>query len=68
MNIKTIVKGVTFAPGANKFNSLLEVRITSDAIGKSLSIADPEANVMFVIPLEPLARYLRIKEVRNESR
>lgn len=65
MHVKTTVRGVTFAPGANKYNSLLEIRITSNDIGKSLSIADPEANVMFVIPLEPLARYLRIKEVKE---
>ena len=67
MNVKTMVRGVTYAPGASKFNSLLEVRIVSDDIrfGKSLSIADPEANVMFVIPLEPLARYLRVKEVKE---
>lgn len=65
MHVKTTVKGVTYVPGANKFNSLLEVRITSDDIGKSLSIADPDANIMLVVPLEPLARYLRIKEVKE---
>lgn len=65
MHVKTTVRGVTFAPGANKYNSLLEIRISSDDIGKSLSIADPEANVMFVIPLEPLARYIRIKEIKE---
>ena len=65
MRVKTTVRGVTYAPGANNFNSLLEVRITSDDIGKSMSIADPDANIMFVIPLEPLARYIRIKEVKE---
>ena len=65
MHVKTTVKGVTYAPGANKFNSLLEVRITSDDIGKCLSIADPDANIMLVVPLEPLARYLRVKEVKE---
>lgn len=65
MHVKTMVKGVTYAPGASKFNSLLEVRITADDIGKSLSIADPDANIMLVVPLEPLARYLRIKEVKK---
>ena len=65
MRVKTTVRGVTYAPAKSNFNSLLEVRITSDAIGKSMSIADRDANIMFVIPLEPLARYIRIKEVKE---
>lgn len=65
MRVKTTVRGITFAPGANKYNSLLEIRIISDDISKTLHVSDPAANVMFVIPLEPLARYLRVKEVKE---
>lgn len=65
MHVKTTVRGVTYAPGANKFNSLLDVWISADDSGKSLSIADPDANIMLVVPLDPLARYLRVKEVKE---
>ena len=41
----------------------LTVRITSDKIGKSLSISDDE-NLMYMIPLEPILK--RLKEVVNE--
>lgn len=65
MRIKTMIRGISYLRGSRRENAELEIRITSDAIGKRLSIADPAADVFLMIPLEPLARYIRVKEVKE---
>lgn len=65
MRVKTKIRGISYLRGSTRENAELEIRITSDAIGKSLSISDPAADIFLMIPLEPLARYLRIKEVKE---
>ena len=37
----------------------ITVRMSSDSIGKTLSLADEKENIMLVIPLEPIARDLK---------
>lgn len=64
MRIKTKIRGISYLRGTMRENAELEIRITSDAIRKTLSIGDPAADVSLMIPLEPLARYIRIKEVK----
>ena len=43
--------------GININSKLLDVIITNDSIGKSISIHDGEK--MFTIPFEPIEKYLR---------
>ena len=39
----------------------ITVRLTVDAIGKSLSLASDDIGVMFMIPLETIADWIEVK-------
>ena len=58
MTIVRSVKGLNLSSGLYKESELV-VRMTNDHIGKSLSIADEDNNIMLCIPLEPIENQLR---------
>lgn len=65
MRVHTTVRGISHLRGNTRENAELEILITSNSIEKSLLIGDQASDAYLLIPLEPLARYLRIKEVKE---
>lgn len=58
MTIVKSVKGLNLSKGVYKESELV-IRMTGDHIGKSLSIADEDNDIMLCIPLEPIENQLR---------
>ena len=56
---ETEIRGMVLTEKEIQMSKKLEVRFTSDDLGETLSIADPDGGIMLAIPFEPVRRMMQ---------